>query len=109
MPRIEADRVVGRSEDHALHTLASGGLEQVAAADDIGLQDGLPGALHGEPAEVDDTFNALDRLLHLVQVSKVCCNKALVGLQVGRYLDVAQPEVRVGRRKQFAQTSTDIS
>ena len=39
--RIEADRVIGRSEDHALDAGLPRRLEEVVAADDVGLQDRL--------------------------------------------------------------------
>ena len=45
MARIEADRVVGRGEHHALDALFARGLEQIVAADDVGLQDLCPRGL----------------------------------------------------------------
>src|SRR4051812_13210999 len=42
LARIEADRVVGRGKDHAFDTRLTGCLEQIVAADDVGLQDLVP-------------------------------------------------------------------
>src|SRR5882724_12427380 len=52
--RIEADGVVGRGEDHALDAGLPRRLEEIVAADDVGLQDRIPWPLYGETAEMDD-------------------------------------------------------
>ena len=57
MARIEADGVVGGSEDHALDALAVGGLEQIVAADNVGLVDLVPTAFDGIAAEMQDAVN----------------------------------------------------
>src|SRR5262249_53996721 len=61
--RIEADHVVRGSEYHAPHALAARRLEQVVAADDVGLQDRLPRPFDRESAEMHDAFDACDRRL----------------------------------------------
>ena len=63
MARVEADRVVRRGEDHALDALAVGRLEQIVAADDVGLMDLVPGAFDRIAAEMQDAVDAFaDRL-----------------------------------------------
>src|SRR5262245_13091931 len=49
--RIEADGVVGRGEDDALDAVPARRLEQVVAADDVGVEDRLPWPLDREAAE----------------------------------------------------------
>src|SRR2546423_4952189 len=61
--RVEADRMVGRGEDDALDTFPARRLEQIVAADDVGLQDRVPGPLSGDAAEVDDPVDAVHNLL----------------------------------------------
>src|SRR4029453_1287099 len=52
MARIEADRMVRRGEPHALDAFFARGLEQIVAAEDVGLQDIIPGALDRIAAEM---------------------------------------------------------
>src|ERR1700709_694519 len=54
MARIKPHRVVRRRKYDALDPLLAGGLEQVVAADDVGLQDVVPGALDRIAAEMQD-------------------------------------------------------
>src|SRR5665213_2800344 len=63
MARIEAHRMIRRREDDALDALSARRLEQVVAADDVGLQDRIPGVLDRNSAEMQDAVDALaDRL-----------------------------------------------
>src|SRR4029453_16158525 len=77
--RIEADGMVGGGEDDALHTFAARGLEQIVAADDVGLQDRLPRPFDREAPEMDDTFDPLDDLFYLVELGKIGGHEGLVG------------------------------
>src|SRR5262249_30080844 len=52
MARVEADRVVRGREHHALDALAPRRLEQVVAAEDVGLQDIVPGTFDRIAAEM---------------------------------------------------------
>jgi hypothetical protein len=55
--------MVRRGEHHALDALLSRRLEQIVAADDVGLQDLVPGALDRIAAEMQDAVDAFaDRL-----------------------------------------------
>src|ERR1700710_646954 len=54
VPRIEADRMVRGGEHHALDALLPRGLEQVIAADDVGLQDIVPGTFDRIAAKMQD-------------------------------------------------------
>src|SRR5580692_7680346 len=65
LPRIEADRVVRRGEDDAFDFLAPRRLEQIVAADDIGLQNAVPGLLDRLAAEMHDAVDAFDELFDL--------------------------------------------
>src|SRR6185436_18256263 len=58
MARIEADRMVGRGEHDTLDTLLPRRLEQIVAADDVGLQDLVPGALDRIAAEMQNAVDA---------------------------------------------------
>ena len=51
---VEADSVIARREDDAFHPVTTGSLEDVVAADDVGLQDVLPWPFDRVPAEVHD-------------------------------------------------------
>src|SRR5690242_19725445 len=61
--RIKADGMVRRGEHHALDALPARRLEQVVTADDVGLQDLIPGAFDRIAAEMQDAVDAIaDRL-----------------------------------------------
>ena len=107
--RIEADGVVGGGEHHALDALAARRLEQIVAADDVGLQDRLPRPFDREAAEMDDAFDALDGLLDLVELGEVGGDERLVVAEIGRRLDVAQPQLGIDRLQQLAQASADVA
>src|SRR6185436_8483103 len=55
---VEADRVVAGRENDALHAVPARRLENVVAADDVGLQDALPRPLHRVAAEMHDRVDA---------------------------------------------------
>jgi hypothetical protein len=107
VPRVEADRVVGRGEYHTLDALFACGLEQIVAADDVGLQDRIPGALDRIAAEMQDAVDALADRLDLRHVGKIGCLEFLVLAEIGRRLQVAQHQVRIDRRQQLAQARAD--
>src|SRR4051794_9221608 len=71
MARIKTDRMVRRSEDNALDALATGGLKEVVAADDVGLQDVVPRPFDRIAAEMDDAIHALAQRLDLGEVGKI--------------------------------------
>src|ERR1700746_884352 len=101
--RIEANRMVRRREHHALDALPARCLEQVVAADDVGRQDGVPGAFDRIAAEMQDAVDALADRLDLSEVGQVGCLELLVRCEGGRRLDIAEQEVRIDRRQQLAQ------
>ena len=55
---VEADHVVGGGKHDPLDALAPRGLEQVVAADDVGLQHRLPIGLDRLSTEMDDAIDA---------------------------------------------------
>ena len=71
MARIEADRMVRRGEHHALDALLPRRLEQIVAADDVGLQDLVPGAFDRIAAEMQDAVDAFADRLDLRQVGEI--------------------------------------
>src|SRR5262245_41655761 len=103
MARVEADRVIGGSEDHALDALAVGSLEQIVAADDIGLVDLVPSPLHRVAAKMQDAVNALADRLDLREIGKIGRLEFLVLCEIGGLVDVAEQQVRIDRRQQLAQ------
>ena len=76
---------------HALHALAARRLEQIVAADDVGLQDRLPGPFDREAAEMDDAVDALDDLLDLVELGEIGGDEASSAARSAGG-DVAQPQ-----------------
>src|SRR5262245_54215311 len=107
--RVEADGVIGGGKDHALDALAARRLEQIAAADDIGVEDGLPGAFDRMPAEVDDAFATFDGPLDLGQIAKLGRDKLLLAAQICRSFQVAQAQLRIDRLEQRAQAPADVA
>ena len=101
--RVEAHRVVGGGEHHALHALAARGLEQVVAADDVGLQDRLPRPFHREAAQMHDAVDTVHDRLDLLHDGEVRRNEDLVGGKVRRGDDVGEAQLRIDRRQQPAQ------
>ena len=89
LPRIEADDMVRGCEHHPSDALATRGLEQVVATDDVGLQDGIPRSLDREPSEMDNAVDARDGALDLGQAGEVGRDEGFVRAKVGRPLDVA--------------------
>jgi hypothetical protein len=68
MARIEAHRMVRRREHNTLDALPARRLEQIVAADDVGLQDIVPPPLDRKPAEMQDPVNAVADRLDLCEV-----------------------------------------
>src|SRR5258708_968464 len=56
---VEADRVVAGGEHDTLHAVPAGRLEHVVAADDVRLEDPVPGPFDRVAAEADDGVDAL--------------------------------------------------
>src|SRR3546814_19068164 len=54
---MEAHDVIGGGENHPLDALFAGGLEQVVAADDVGVEDGLPRPFDREATQMPDATN----------------------------------------------------
>ena len=71
MARIEADRVVGRREHHALDAFFVGRLEQIVAADDVRLMDLVPGAFDRIAAEMQDAVDTFADRLDLGEIGKI--------------------------------------
>ena len=65
---VEAGHVVGAGEHHPLHPLLARGFIQVVGANDVGLQDGRPGLLGGDPAQVHHRVHLAQQLQHGVGV-----------------------------------------
>src|SRR5438093_1047321 len=84
MARIEADSMVRRSEYHTLHALFARRLEQVIAADDVGLQDLVPGSFDRIAAEMQDAVDALADRLDLGQIGEIGRLELLVLAEIGR-------------------------
>src|SRR5690606_14177776 len=79
---VVPDRVVGGSEDDTLDTLPARRLEDVVAADDVGLEDRLPQPLDRMAAEVNDAVDAVDRGLDLVHPGEIGSGEALMGGEI---------------------------
>ena len=107
MARIEADRVVRRGEHHALDAFFARRLEQIVAADDVGLQDLVPGAFDRIAAEMQDAVDAFADRLDLREIGEIGRLEFFVLAEIGRRLQIAQQQVRIDRRQQFAQRCAD--
>ena len=109
MPRIEADRVVRRGEHDALDALLARGLEQIVAADDIGLQDVVPRAFDRKSAEMQDAVDALADRFDLGEIGEVGGLEFFARAEIGGRFHVAQHQIRIDRRQQFAQARADFT
>src|SRR4051794_6257369 len=109
MPRIEADRMVGRGEHDALDALFARGLEQIIAADDIGLQDIVPRTFDGKSAEMQDAVDALADGFDLGEVGEVGGLEFLARAEVGGRFHVAEHQIRIDREQQLAQACADFT
>src|SRR5436190_12664069 len=103
MAWIEADRVVGRREHNALDALFVGRLEQIVAADDVGLMDLVPGAFDRIATEMQDAVDAVADRLDLGEIGKVGFLEFFAAGKAGRRVEVAEHEVRIDRRQHFSQ------
>src|SRR3546814_19801402 len=76
---MEAHDVIGGGENHPLDALFAGGLEQVVAADDVGVEDGLPGTFDREATQMHDAIDAGAELID-------CCGIGTIGRdeEIGR-------------------------
>src|SRR5262245_52040004 len=106
---VEPDGVVGGGEHDALHALSARCLEQIVAADDVGLQDPLPGSLDREAAQVDHPVDPIHRPLHLLDPGKLGPDELFIGAQISRLLDVAQAQLRIDRFEDLAQARADVT
>src|ERR1700692_3055686 len=107
MPRIEPYRVVRGREHDALDALLARRLEQIVAADDIGLQDVIPRPLDRKSAEMQDAVDTLADRLDLRRVRQFCRLEFFVSAEIGRRFQVAQQQVRIDRRQQLSQACAD--
>src|SRR5665213_3622466 len=103
MPRVETDRMVRRCEHHALDALFARRLEQIVAADDVGLQDVVPGTFDRKSTEMQDAVDALAERLDLRGIGQFGGLELFCAAEIGRRLEVAQEQIRIDRRQQFAQ------
>src|SRR5712692_2957698 len=109
LARIEADRMVRRREHDPLGPAAARGLEQVVAADDIGVEDSLPRPFDRKAAEMDDALHPVHRALDLAHDGKIGFHEDLVRREIGRRIKVAPADVGVDALEQLAQPSADAA
>ena len=62
-----------------------------------------------KPPEMDDALDAVDDLLDLVELGEVGRDERLVWREIGRRLDVAQPQVGIDGLQQLAQARADVA
>ncbi len=110
LARIEADRVVGRGEDHALHAGLARRLEQVVAADDVGVEDLLPRALRPNGRRDGSRCRApLTSAATCVGLGEVGLHEGLAGLQVLRLHPVAQHQPGIELGQQWPRHGADAA
>ena len=109
LPRIEADRVVRRGEDDALDFLAPRRLEQVVTADDIGVENAVPGLLDRFTAEMDDAVDAVDELFDLGEIGEIGLHEGLVACHIGRRANIAPAQVWIDAVEKLAQPRADAT
>src|SRR5262249_46243385 len=107
--RIKPNSVIGRREHHALDAGAARRLEQIVAADDIGVEDRLPRSLDGMTAEMNDTLDAGDRLLDLREIGEIGGDKVIAGGKIRGLADIARPKMRIDAAQNLAQSRADIA
>src|SRR6516162_3804477 len=107
--RVEAHRVVGRGKHDALDALPTRGLEEIVAAHDVGLQDRLPGSLDREPAQVDHSIDPIHGPLDVLDPGKLGRHEILIGAQISRFFDVAEPQLWIDRFEDLAQPRADVA
>ena len=99
--------MVGGGEHNALDALLARGFEQIVAADDVGLQDVVPRALDRIATEMQDAVDALANRLDLREIGQIGRLEFFVLAEISRRLQIAQQQVRIDRRQQFAQARAD--
>jgi hypothetical protein len=84
-------------------------LEQIVAADDVGVEDGLPRPFDREAAEMHDAVDAGDHLLDLRQVGEIGRNELLVGREIAGPLDVAEPQAWIDALEQATKPAANAA
>src|SRR5450755_856637 len=107
MARIKSHSVVRGGENHPLDALPARSLEQIVAADDVGLQDVIPCAFDGVAAEMQDAVNAFADRLDLCEIRQIGRLEVFVAAEISRRLEVAEHQIRIDRRQQLAQGCAD--
>ena len=79
--------MVRRREHDALDALPARRLEQIVAADDVGLQDVVPRAFDRKPAEMQDAVDALADRLDLCEIGQLGRLEFFVDAKIGGRLD----------------------
>src|SRR5215216_2772710 len=102
-PRIKADRVVRRGEHDALDPGPARRLEQIVAADDVGLQDRLPWALDRKAAEMHDAVDPLHDFLHRREVRKLGRHESLIRAEICRRAHIAHAQFWIDAFEELAQ------
>ena len=88
---IKSHGMIGRRKDDALHAGAMRGLEQIIAADDVGVEDRVPWGLDRNAAQMDDAVNSVYNLLDLRVFVKIRADEVFTGPKIVRDPDVAEP------------------
>src|SRR5262245_31215197 len=85
------------------------GLEQIVGADDVAVEDRVPGTFDRKAAEMDDALHAGDGALHLGGRGEVGFDECFVGREVSRRLDVTEAKVWIDALEELAQPRADVA
>ena len=99
--------MVRRGEDDALDARLACRLEQIVAADDIGVEDRLPRPLDRKAAQMHDPLYALASLLDLGRLGEIGLDELLIGFEIGRLLQVRDDQAGINRLQQAPQIGAD--
>src|SRR5262245_57639186 len=85
------------------------GLEQIVGADDVAVEDRVPGAFDRKAAEMDDALHTRDGALHLSDRGEVSLDEGFIRREVVRRLDVAPVDLGIDTCEELAQPGADVA
>ena len=92
-----------------MHLFAPRRLEQIVAADDVGLENAIPGLLDRLAAEMHDAVDAVDEFFDLGEIGEIGLHESLVARHVGGRANIAPAQVRIDAVKKLAQPGADAA
>ena len=107
--RVKPDRMVRGRHDDALDAGAARRLEHIVEADDVALEDVLPGIFPRDAAEMNDAVDAGDHLLDRPHIGDVGLVQLLLVPRRCYRHPVGQSQHRIDAAQRLAQRAADAA